>query len=185
MTFRRPAMLALGLSTIALCTIPASAAGTSIAVPAIGPKTVSTTFSGTFPVGANVASWAAGDVPGCQGDAPAQFVESHPIKVTVPANAYKTVKATMAVTVDPTVTLDSGGDLMELLDPSGTSVGTDGQKTEEEIDVTNPMPGTWTLLTCQFLPSDAGTDNYTGTVTIKTKCKAASPCPAVKPKGKK
>src|SRR5689334_8456562 len=84
MKLHRPALVALGLSTAALCTFPASADGTSIAVPSVGPKTVSTTFSGTFPVGANVASWAAGDTTGCQGDSPSQFVESHPIRVAVP-----------------------------------------------------------------------------------------------------
>ena len=78
----------------------------------------------------------------------------------------------------------SRSDFIELLDPSGNSVGTDGQHAEDEVDVFNPQPGTWTLLTCMFLPDSAGPHNYTGAVTIKTKCRAASPCPTP-PKRKK
>jgi hypothetical protein len=178
----RPVILAVSVGTAAVLVLPAAAAGdTAISVPAAGPMTVRTTFSGTVPLGGNVTLWA--DNPSsCKGDI-SQFVESHPIKVSVPTGAYDVVKANMSVTVDSSPTL--AGDFIELLDPSGSSVGTDGQHPEDEIDVVNPQAGTWTLLTCMFIPDSAGPHDYSGTVTIKTKCKAASPCLAAPRKKKK
>lgn len=166
----------IGMATLALAAAvglahSASAAGDSIAVPKAGPKTVSTKWTGTYTAGLN---WTSLD---CNG-VPDNLRTSHQFKVSVPSGAYSLVKAKMVVTVESDPTLN--GDFMELLDPSGNSWGIDMQKSMMEVDVTNPKPGTWTVLTCEFLPDSVGDHPYTGTVTIKTTCKAASPCPRKK-----
>lgn len=168
--------LALALSVTALvgaaaCLVPAdAAAGTSITVPAKGPTQVATTWTGTVPLGVDPEGLSC-----TQGSL--LTPEKHTFTVSVAKGAYGVVNAVMSVTVASQPFLN--GDFMELLDPSGHSVGTDQQKPQMEVDVANPVAGKWTAVVCQFLPDDASNGHaYDGQVTITTKCKGKSPCPA-------
>lgn len=177
MKLNRPALVAITLGTAAVLAVPASAAGTSITVPAAGPKSVSVSWTGSVP--ATNLSTTFSD---CQGDA-LKMYDAHKIHVTVPPTAYKVVKAKMSLIVDSSPTLSA--DFIELVDPSGNSAGTDQQKKEMEVDVTNPAPGDWTALVCSAFTDSVPSHPYQAQIVITTKCKGASPCPAVKPKGKK
>jgi hypothetical protein len=167
---KRPA---LGLAAVALAmsvglTHSASAAGDTVTVPKAGPKTVGLKWTGKYTAGLN---WTSLD---CNG-VPDSLRTAHPFTVKVPSGAYNLVRAKMMVTVESSPTLN--GDFMELVDPAGNSAGIDMQASTMEVDVINPRPGQWTVLTCEFLPDSVGDHPYTGRVTIKTTCKAASPCP--------
>src|SRR5205085_1602919 len=120
----------------------------------------------------------------CSKGAVQEGTDTHKINVTVAPGAYKTVKAKMSLIVDSSPS-PLNGDFIELVDPTGTSAGIDQQKKEMEVDVTNPMPGTWTAYVCEFLPDQVPSHDHQAQIVIKTKCIAASPCPAVKPKKKK
>jgi hypothetical protein len=151
-----------------------SPGSSSVTVPKSGPvKTRPVTWSGTVPNGSTILDPSFGLT--CNGQPAAQLYDAHSVKVTVPAGAYKVVKATMTIAVDSSPTLN--GDFMEVLDPSGASVGMDGQKSEMAVDVFNPVPGEYKVLVCTFIPDALPDHAYTANVTIKTKCKAVSPCP--------
>ncbi|MDP9183103.1 MAG: hypothetical protein M3P04_10060 [Actinomycetota bacterium] len=147
----------------------------SVTVPKSGPvKTKPVTWSGKVPNGSTILDPGFGLT--CNGQPSSQLYDSHSVKVTVPAGAYKIVKATMSIAVQSSPLLN--GDFIEVLDPSGASVGMDGQKGEMVVDVFNPVPGVYKVLVCTFIPDAVPDHDYTANVTIKTKCKAASPCPA-------
>lgn len=94
--------------------------------------------------------------------------EQHKFTVVVPKGAYSKVDATMSLIVDSKPFLN--GDFIELLSPTGQSVGTDQQKPEMQVNVADPAPGTWTAVVCQFLPDDrSGGHAYNGSVVIATK----------------
>jgi len=178
------ATVALAIAALAFSTsgAEASSPGSSkVAVPKAGPvKTKPVTWTGTVPVGAAIL-----DPVGltCSAQPAAQMYDSHDVKVTVPAGAYSVVKATMVITVQSSMGL-LNGDFMEVLDPSGASYGMDRQKGEMVVEVPSPVSGTYKVLVCTFVPDDEPDHAYTGSVMIKTKCRAASPCPAT-PKKKR
>lgn len=139
----------------------ASAAGNTITVPKTAPASTAISWTGTVPVGADPTA------VNCTGGSLAT-PEKHKFKVAVPKNVYKTVDAMMALIVDSKPSLN--GDFIELISPTGQSVGTDQQKPEMEVNVPDPAPGTWTAVVCQFLPDDTSAGHtYQGTVTITTK----------------
>ena len=152
-------------------TASASSADTSaLTVPAAGPKSVSASWTGQVPVGLSTT------FTDCNGNV---ATASHKIHVTVPRGAYNVVKAKLSFVVDSAPPLN--GDLIELRDPSGATVGTDQQKSEMVVEVSNPVAGDYTALVCALLP-DGPAHDYTASVTISTKCKAVSPCPSPKRK---
>ena len=157
----------------------------NVAVPNAGPKTVSATWTGTLAPG--ISAFLGTDLSSgqCSKGALTEGTDTHKINITVPAGAYNTVKAKLAFIVDSSPS-PLNGDFIELVDPTGASVGADQQKKEMEVDVTNPMPGTWTALVCEFLPDQVPSHDYQAQIVIKTKCKNGAPvCPATKPKKKK
>jgi hypothetical protein len=171
--------LVVALAAFAVCTgavglSSAHADGESVTVPKAGPRTVSTTWTGTVPAGTNMDTFFTA-TDDCN-DAQAPFKSEHSFNVAVAPGAYGVVKAKMSVIVD-VAGFGSAVDYIELLDPAGNSVGVEKQAAEMVIEVVNPAPGAWKLLTCEFLPMDTG-NAYTATVKVKTTCKGASPCPA-------
>jgi hypothetical protein len=79
----------------------------------------------------------------------------------------KVVDANMALIVDSKPFLN--GDFIELISPTGQSVGTDQQKLEMYINVPDPTPCTWTAVVCQFLPDDTSAGHaYQGRVEVTT-----------------
>ena len=160
------APIAVATAVVGIVLAPgARADNEKITVPRTAPKTVSMSFSGTFPVGTNMDTYFTGG-PSCTGSS---FKSEHPFKVVVPAGAYKANKAKMTVAVDATPNLLLAGDFIELVDPAGNSAGMDGQHPEDVVEVSNPVPGTWKLVTCEFIPDSSGDHPYKATVTIKTK----------------
>ena len=173
-------VLALGMSALAVGALVAAttaqAAANSVTVPKAGPKTVTTSWSGTVPMGVSTT------FSDCKGNADWTY-DSHPFQVTVQSGAYKVVKAKLAYVVSSSPLLN--GDFIQLIDPAGNSVGVDQQKKTMEVDVDNPSPGTWTALVCSFIPDSASSHAYETTVTITTTCLGkATHCPAA-PKRRK
>lgn len=139
----------------------ASAAGSSITVPNKAPAQKAIAWTGTVPVGMD----PTGDTCSAGSVLPP---EQHKFTVVVPKGAYSKVDATMSLIVDSKPFLN--GDFIELLSPTGQSVGTDQQKPEMQVNVADPAPGTWTAVVCQFLPDDrSGGHAYNGSVVIATK----------------
>jgi hypothetical protein len=159
----------VALATAAVVSIAlapgAHADGEKVTVPTVAGKKVTTSFTGKFPLGTNMTTFVTNDGH-CQGNLD-PFNSAHTFNVVVPAGAYKKVKAKLNVAISSSPVL--AGDFMELLDPQGNSVGTDEQKPTIEVEVINPAPGKWTVLTCQFIPDSAGDHAYTGTFTVSTK----------------
>jgi hypothetical protein len=159
----------LALATAAVVGIAvapgARADNEKVTVPSTAGKKVTTSFTGKFPVGTNMTTFVTNDGH-CQGNLD-PFNSAHTFNVVVPAGAYKKVKAKMFVSISSSPVL--AGDFMEVLDPQGNSVGTDQQKPTIEVEVINPVPGKWTVLTCQFIPDSAGDHSYSGTITVTTK----------------
>jgi hypothetical protein len=138
-----------------------------VTIPSIAGKKVTTKFTGKFPLGTNMTTFVT-DEGHCKGNVD-PFNSVHTFNVVVPAGAYKKVKAKMYVSITSSPVL--AGDFMEVLDPQGNSVGTDQQKPTIEVEVFNPAPGKWTVLTCQFIPDSAGDHSYSGEITVTTKKK--------------
>ena len=174
--------VALAVAALAFSASGAEASdpgSSSVVVPKTGPvKTKPVTWAGTVPLGSTMLDPSLGLT--CAGQPAAQMYDSHDVKVTVPAGAYNVVKATMVVAVDSSPTLN--GDFIEVIDPSGASVGLDGQKGEMVVEVPSPVSGTYKVLVCTFIPDAVPDHDYAASVMIKTKCRAASPCPAPKKK---
>ena len=162
---QRRALVALALCSTVFLVQGAGAAGNSITVPKAASKTVAIHWAGTYTTGTNFPTFFTA-VPDCK-DAPSQMVTSHVFTVAVPKGAYNAVKAKMFVDVESSP-FPLNGDFMEVLDPAGNSWGVDYQKEVMEVEVINPKPGNWTVLTCEFLPDTVGDHPYKGTVTIKT-----------------
>ena len=176
------AIVALAVTGLALGASGAEASNpgsSSLAVPKNGPvKTKPVTWSGKVPLGSTMLDPGLGLT--CAGQPASQMYDSHDVRVTVPSGAYKVVRATMVIAVQSSPTLN--GDFVEVLDPSGTSVGMDGQKGEMVVEVPSPVAGTYKVLVCTFIPDSVPDHDYSASVMIKTKCRAASPCPAPKKK---
>jgi hypothetical protein len=154
-------LIAVAITASAAEASVASASGASaVTVPKKANAKVTTSWTGTVPLGSDPTATAcsAGSV---------LPPETHKIAVKVAPGAYKVVDANLALVVDSSPTLN--GDFIELIDPSGQSVGTDQQKPEMTVNVPNPVPGTWTAVVCQFLPDDrSGEHPYQGRVEVTT-----------------
>jgi hypothetical protein len=138
----------------------AAAAGNTLTVPTKAKAHAAIQWTGSVPVGADPTADT------CSGGSVLP-PEEHKFTVKVPAGAYKKVDATMSLIVDSSPFLN--GDFIELLSPSGQSVGSDQQKPEMQVNVADPAPGTWTAVVCQFLPDDHSAGHaYQGTVVVTT-----------------
>ena len=162
--------VATATAVVGLALAPgAHAENEKVTVPKAAGKTASTSFAGKFPLGTNLTTFFTSDPNGSCKDSP--FKSEHAFKVVVPAGVYKALKAKMYVTVTGENSVPLAGDFIEVLDPAGNSMGMDGQHGTDEVEVSNPVAGTWKLVTCQFVPDSAGDHPYKATVTIKTKKK--------------
>jgi hypothetical protein len=168
-TLPRPLRAVIALSAAAACIAPALAAtaasdavaatGSSITVPSSPGKHVTSSWNGTIPPGANANSDCSGQ----------QLVDSHEFKVNVPKGVYKTIVAAMTVTITwtPPGTSDTSDEILTLMGPDGKTIASsDGGNPQEQVVLTNPVPGTYTALACGF--ANAAPQAYKGVVAIST-----------------
>jgi uncharacterized repeat protein (TIGR01451 family) len=160
--FARPAV-AVALSAVFLFVVGSVGAST----PASHDVTVSSTpgtadysWTGTIPPGTNATS-------SCQFFEPVS--DSHLINLTVPAGAYDLVNAEFRFTINWP---DAGDDeILTVLDPDGDVVGSsDGGSNVETVVANNLAPGTYKVLACAFLSTNAV--NYTGNLRVTTTVRA-------------
>ena len=149
----------------ALAAIPGSdavAAGdTSVTIPSSAGQHTSATWDGTIPAGANANSDCTGQ--------PASTIDEHAISVVVPKGVYKTVNATMVVSItwSPPGPEDANDEILTLIGPDGKTISSsDGGTTTEAISVLNPVAGTYKAQACGFANSTP--QAYKGLVDVST-----------------
>jgi hypothetical protein len=134
----------------------------SITVPAATGQSVSVTWSGTVPVGANPNS-------DCTQSA-ADQIDEHSLAVTVPEGAYSSLKAvfTFRMTWTPPTPNATANDLiLTLVAPNGLGIASaDSSGAAETLAVENLLPGTYKVLACGF--ANATAQPYSSTLTVQT-----------------
>jgi hypothetical protein len=160
---RLVSLLALLLSLVVVAPTAASTPATStLTVPSSGGATVTATWTGTAPIGANPSSKCL--------IAGTPTSDDHALTVVVPAGTYDTVKATFTfkITWSPASGNVSNNDLiLTVLDPSGLEVqSSDGGTPSEAITATNLAAGTYKVVVCGFVNTTA--QPFSGSVTVTT-----------------
>jgi hypothetical protein len=119
----------------------------SVTVPSTPGQSVSDTWTGTIPSGANPTSDCSG--------LPSTSVDEHDIQVTVPAGIYSTLNAqfSFSITWTPgTPTEDTADQVLTVIGPDGNEVGSsDGGSTTETVAAMNLAGGTYKVLACGFV----------------------------------
>jgi uncharacterized repeat protein (TIGR01451 family) len=135
----------------------------SVTVPSTAGQTVTDTWTGTIPPGANATSSCSGF----------ELVsDQHVVTINVPAGTYDTIDANFKFTI---TWADAGNDeILTVLDPQGDEVGSsDGGSNVETVVANNLPPGDYTVLACAFaapVPVD-----YTGKLEITTTARTIEP----------
>ena len=161
---RRTALIGSLVLLVAVAAVAGPSAATTpsgLTVPSSPGSTVTATFSGTIPPGANPNSDCAG--------APAPTLSTNTIALTVPPGVYDAVDASVLfkITWTPVVDASSSDEILTVLKPDGTALGaSDGGDPAEQVAALDPAGGTYTMLACGFVNPQP--QDYTGTVTIKT-----------------
>ena len=162
--------LALSVGGLLLVTVgaPSSVATTptGITVPRAAGKTVTATFSGTIPAGANPNS-------DCSRSASEAANSSNGLTVNVPPRTYDAVDATMTVAIafTPPVTGTISDEILTVKGPTaekpgGTVIASSDTSGNESVTLIQPLAGDYTFLACGY--SNLQPQPYQGTVTIKT-----------------
>jgi hypothetical protein len=162
--------------TAAACAVPAlvaspaanvaAATPSKITVPTSGGKTVSVSWNGVIPPGADADNDCTGS----------NLADEHPFTVVVPDGAYKAVVATMVVKISWTPPGDEhlADEILTVLGTDGKTLdSSDGGTPQEAVTIANPGNGTFTSLACGF--SNVSPQNYKGTVTISTETRKFYP----------
>jgi hypothetical protein len=172
--FARP-LVAVVLAAVFLLVVGSIGASTpsfhNVTVPATA-GTATYSWSGTIPPGTNPAS-------SCQFLDPVS--DTHLINLTVPAGTYDSVDAQFRFTINWP---DAGDDeILTVLDPDGDVVGSsDGGSNVETVVANNLAPGTYKVLACAFLSTNAV--NYSGSLQVTTTARAPeTPLPSAPAQG--
>ena len=142
-------------------------------VPAHAGKTVTLKWTGTIVPGANATSECSLGVP---------TEDHHAIKLTVPANAYRSVVASATFGITWVPSAPASDQILTVFGPDGEVVeSSDGGSPAESVTIVNPQPGTYDAVACAF--TNAAPQDYAGMLTIKTAPASAptAPCVAARP----
>lgn len=153
----------------------------TLAIPATPGGTVTVTWTGTIPVGANPNSDCTAGAPG--------LADSFALTITDPANAYSTVTSTLTVQITWTPSSPGGAttsdEILTVVGPDGKVVGSsDGGTPQETVTAADPAANAkpYTVLACGFLNNTP--QNYTGTATLTSSAKPVpGALPLVDPQG--
>ncbi|MDQ6875894.1 MAG: glycoside hydrolase [Actinomycetota bacterium] len=160
---RRPPLLILAAvaavvpASVALAATPASS---SVTVPTTVGQTVTRTWTGTIPVGANPTS-------DCNGGTSTSDVET--ITVNVPPGAYQNVSAsfTFSITWSPVGSSTTNDEILTVVGPNGAEVGSsDTSNTTETVTASDIQPGQYQVEACGFV--NTAPQPYQGSLVIKT-----------------
>jgi hypothetical protein len=152
---RRAAVLVFVTSLLFTASVPAAVALGELTVPTTPGQSVSVTWTGTVLPGANPSS-ECGAITDVGAD-------RHTETIVVPPGTYDTV----SVTATASITFAGANDLIV------TIIGADGDTAsgdqgsfdaDESASITNPAPGTLTVIACMF--AGATPQAYTGTLTL-------------------
>jgi hypothetical protein len=145
-------LLAVGLAGAS--TPPTS----SITVPSTAGQTVSVTWTGTIPPGANPTN-------SCAATAGTPLVDEHSSAVTVPPGLYDSLSATFTFSITWADALND--EILTVLGPGGTVVGSsDGGTNTETVVGTRLESGTYRVVACAFAAAQPVT--YNGKLEIRT-----------------
>jgi hypothetical protein len=134
----------------------------SVTVPS-SPGTVTDTWTGTIPPGANPTS-------SCHGFEAVS--DQHVVTINVPAGAYDAVDAAFRFTI--TWADATNDEILTVIDPQGEEVdSSDGGSNVETVNANNLPPGNYTVLACAF--AAVAPVSYTGKLEITTTARAVEP----------
>ncbi len=152
--------LALAVGLAGASTPPTS----SITVPSAAGQTVSVTWTGTIPPGANPTN-------ACTAVAGTPLADEHSTAITVPPGLYNSLNATFTFSITWGDALHD--EILTVLGPGGTVVGSsDGGTNVETVIGTRLQSGTYRVLACPFAAAVPVT--YTGKLEIRTEAGEAS-----------
>ena len=162
---RRPYFILAFTALVVALLVPASQAAEQVTTPTTVGQTVTYSWEGTAPPGAN-QSGECSDVGG----------DAHEVELLVPAGTYKKVLVLTAFTIS----YDGPNDLMvTVVQPDGSTKTEDNGfvNSDETVVLSNPDPGPYRIITCMFAgPSPQA---YTGTLKLEAKAippRAPAPC---------
>jgi hypothetical protein len=172
-SFNRRLLTAFALGSLGLLLAVFSFASTpatsNIVVPSTSNQTVTVSWTGTIPPLVNGTS-------DCTNFADTPVSDQHLPTITVPAGVYNTVNATFTFNISWDGA--SGNDeVLTVLKPDGTAVGTSDTGNPSETVTGNNLPGgTYKVVACGFISGPAG-QPYTGKLTINTSTGGPPPPP--------
>lgn len=166
------AAASLGVPTLtALAATPASQ---TVTVPTTTGKTITKTWTGTIPPGANPSSDCNG------GTSP---IDTETINVAVPAGAYNAVSASFAfsITWQPVADETTSDEILTVVGPNASEVGSsDTSNTTEMVTATDIQAGAYKVQACGFV--NTAPQPYSGKLVLKTTSRTAEtplpPAPA-------
>jgi hypothetical protein len=150
------------LSLLVAASAPASTpSASSVTVPTAAGQTVTDTWTGTIPLGANPTSSCAGLEPAS---------DQHVVTINVPTGVYDTIDAAFKFTI---TWADAGQDeILTVLDPDGEEVGSsDGGSNVETVTANNLRSGQYKVLACPFLATVPVT--YDGKLEVTTTARSS------------
>ena len=160
------AILLLAVGPVGASTPPAS----SDTVPTAAGQTVTDTWTGTIPPGANAAS-------DCSPPS-LSLADEHDITISVTPGTYDTIDATFTFSITWTPSsvggLTTSDEILTVIGPDGEEVGSsDGGSNVETVVGTNLAPGLYKVLACGF--ANANVQPYDGKLEIKTTARSVEP----------
>jgi hypothetical protein len=173
MSVRRPLALGFALSLILTASTPVAFGLGELLVPTVPGTSLTVTWTGTVLPGANASS-ECGAITDIGAD-------RHTETISVPAGTYDSV----TVTATATITFAGANDLIvTIIGADGsTSSGDSGSfDADESVSITDPAPGTLTVISCMF--AGATPQAYTGTLTLTATEGPAPPGASCRPPGK-
>jgi hypothetical protein len=150
------------LSLLVAASAPASTpSASSVTVPTAAGQTVTDTWTGTIPLGANPTSSCAGLEPAS---------DQHVVTINVPTGVYDTIDAAFKFTI---TWADAGQDeILTVLDPDGEEIGSsDGGSNVETVTANNLRSGQYKVLACAFLATVPV--SYDGKLEITTTARSS------------
>jgi len=160
-------LFALGVS-LAMFSWASNPATSTVTVPANAGQTVTVTWTGQIPAGADPAS-------DCSKLADTPVVDQHLPTINVPAGLYNSVKAKFTFTISWDAS--AGNDeILTVLNPDGTALGSsDTSNPSETVTGNNLAAGTYKVIACGFQSPTA--QSYVGKLTIDTSTGGPPPPP--------
>ncbi len=159
-----PLAAAAAVSLLAVGSVTASTPPTSsVTVPSSGGQTVTSTWTGTIPPGANATSSCAGFEA---------VSDRHDVTINVPPGTYDTVDAAFKFTI--TWADATHDEILTVLDPQGEEIdSSDGGTNVETVNANSLPQGTYAALACAFAALVPVT--YTGKLEITTTARSSEP----------